>query len=25
MKKIEKVATSLLFALVASGGNSKIH
>jgi hypothetical protein len=25
MKKIEKVATSLLFALVASGGSSKIH
>jgi hypothetical protein len=25
MKKLEKVATSLLFAIVVSGGNSKIH
>jgi hypothetical protein len=25
MKKIEKVMTSLLFAIASSGGNSKIH
>jgi len=25
MRKIETVITSLLFALVAGGGNSKIH